>query len=195
MTIIIDTGCANLSSVRFALERLGAKPQVSRDASTILSADRVILPGVGSAQAAMEQLRQRELLEVLPKIEQPLLGICLGMQLLGEASEEGGTTLPGLLPFTTERLKVGDQPLPHMGWNTLEPTDHPLFAGIKQGDYVYFVHSYGVAESDLTLAASEYGQRFSASVGRDNIMGVQFHPERSGAVGARILKNFLEIPA
>ncbi|GAA4886501.1 imidazole glycerol phosphate synthase subunit HisH [Ferrimonas pelagia] len=200
MTVIIDTGCANLSSVRFALERLGATPQISRDPQTILSADRVILPGVGSAQAAMVQLRERGLLEVLPKIEQPLLGICLGMQLLGEASQEGTVAqksmpLPGLLPFTTEKLRVGDQPLPHMGWNTLEPTDHPLFAGINKGDYVYFVHSYGVAETELTLAASEYGQRFSASVGRGNIMGVQFHPERSGAVGARILKNFLEIPA
>ncbi|MBW3163585.1 imidazole glycerol phosphate synthase subunit HisH [Ferrimonas balearica] len=195
MTVIIDTGCANLASVRFAFERLGASAQISADADTILSAERVILPGVGSAQAAMVQLEQRGLLPVLPRIEQPLLGICLGMQLLGERSDEGNTTLPGLLPFTTERLKVGDQPLPHMGWNTLEPVDHPLFAGIRKGDYVYFVHSYGVACSDLTLARCDYGQPFSASVGRGNIMGVQFHPERSGAVGARILKNFLEIPA
>ncbi|MBY5991404.1 imidazole glycerol phosphate synthase subunit HisH [Ferrimonas balearica] len=195
MTVIIDTGCANLASVRFALERLGDAPQVSADARTILSADRVILPGVGSAQAAMVQLRERGLLTVLPQIQQPLLGICLGMQLLGAASEEGNTVLPGLLPFKTERLKAGEQPLPHMGWNTLTPTDHPLFAGVKPGDYVYFVHSYGVAEGPLTLASTQYGQRFSASVGRGNIMGVQFHPERSGPVGARILKNFLELKA
>ncbi|SHG80831.1 imidazole glycerol phosphate synthase subunit HisH [Ferrimonas marina] len=200
MTVIIDTGCANLASVRFALERLDANPVISADANTILSAERVILPGVGSAQAAMAQLQQRGLLEVLPKIDQPMLGICLGMQLLGEASEEGAvegtpTALPGLLPFTTERLQVGDQPLPHMGWNAITPIDHPLFAGINPGDYVYFVHSYGVAEGELTLASCDYGQRFSASVGRGNIMGVQFHPERSGAVGARILKNFLEYPA
>lgn len=195
MTVIIDTGCANLSSVRFAFERLGANAVVSDDATTILAADRVILPGVGSAQAAMVQLAERGLLEVLPQIEQPLLGICLGMQLLGESSEEGNTRLPGLLPFTTQRLNVGDRPLPHMGWNTLEPVDHPLFEGINKGDYVYFVHSYGVAEGSLTLANCEYGQRFSAAVGRGNIMGVQFHPERSGPVGARILKNFLEYPA
>ncbi|MBY6185301.1 imidazole glycerol phosphate synthase subunit HisH [Marinobacter hydrocarbonoclasticus] len=195
MTVIIDTGCANLASVRFAFERLGAPALVSADATTILSAERVILPGVGSAQAAMVQLAERNLLSVLPKIEQPMLGICLGMQLLGESSQEGNTRLPGLLPFTTERLEVGQRPLPHMGWNTLEPVDHPLFAGINKGDYVYFVHSYGVAEGNLTLATTEYGQRFSAAVGRGNVMGVQFHPERSGAVGARILKNFLEFPA
>ena len=195
MTVIIDTGCANLASVRFALERLGAPVTVTADADKILAAERVILPGVGSAQAAMVQLEQRNLLPVLKKIEQPLLGICLGMQLLGECSEEGNTALPGLLPFSTRKLKTAGQPLPHMGWNTLEPTDHPLFAGINKGDYVYFVHSYAVAESDLTLAACEYGQRFSAALGRGNIMGVQFHPERSGKVGTRILKNFLEIPA
>ena len=195
MTVIIDTGCANLASVRFALERLDTPVTVSADASTILSAERIILPGVGSAQAAMAQLEQRNLLSVLPEIEQPLLGICLGMQLLGEYSDEGNTSLPGLLPFTTRRLQPGNQPLPHMGWNTLEPVDHPLFAGIKKGDYVYFVHSYAVAESNFTLAACEYGQRFSAAVGRDNIMGVQFHPERSGKTGTQILKNFLEIPA
>ncbi len=195
MTVIIDTGCANLASVRFAFERLGARAQVTADPATILAADRVILPGVGSAQAAMGQLEQRNLLAVLPQIEQPLLGICLGMQLLGESSAEGNTRLPGLLPIRTERLQVGNQPLPHMGWNTIDPVDHPLFAGIRRGDYVYFVHSYGVAEGPLTLASCEYGQRFSAAIGRSNVMGVQFHPERSGAVGARILKNFLEYPA
>ena len=195
MTVIIDTGCANLASVRFALERLNASVTITADAGRILAAERVILPGVGSAQAAMVQLEQRKLLPVLKKIEQPLLGICLGMQLLGKFSEEGNSVLPGLLPFTVKRLQAGNQPLPHMGWNTLEPVDHPLFAGIKRGDYVYFVHSYAVAESDLTLAACEYGQRFSAAIGRGNIMGVQFHPERSGKTGTRILKNFLEIPA
>lgn len=195
MTVIIDTGCANLASVGFALDRLDARACITADPETILSADRVILPGVGSARAAMTELEQRNLLSVLKQIEQPLLGICLGMQLLGEFSEEGNTRLPGLLPFTTEKLQTNKQPLPHMGWNTIEPVDHPLFAGINKNDYVYFVHSYGVAVSDLTLASSEYGQRFSAAIGRNNTMGVQFHPERSGKVGTRILKNFLEIAA
>ena len=126
MIVIIDTGCANLASVHFAIKRLGANVSISHDAETILAAERVILPGVGSAQAAMVQLDQRGLLQVLPKIQQPLLGICLGMQLLGESSDEGkdkaSTRLLGLLPITTERLEVGDQPLPHMGWNTIEPT-------------------------------------------------------------------------
>lgn len=195
MTVIIDTGCANLASVRFALERLDAQVTISADPETILSAERVILPGVGSAQAAMVQLEERGLLSVLTKIEQPLLGICLGMQLLGKYSEEGNTALPGLLPLTTRKLKAGNQPLPHMGWNILEPVDHPLFAGIEKGEHVYFVHSYAVKENEFTLAASDYGQRFSAAVGQGNIMGVQFHPERSGKTGTRILKNFLEIPA
>ncbi len=200
MTVIIDTGCANLASVRFALKRLGANPVISSDAATILAADRVILPGVGAAQAAMVQLRQRGLLPVLHQIQQPLLGICLGMQLLGATSEEGAsngdpTPLPGLLPLHTARLLAGERPLPHMGWNTITPTDHPLFAGVQSGDYLYFVHSYGIADGPLTLARCHYGQPFSAAVGRGNIMGVQFHPERSGAVGARILKNFLEYPA
>lgn len=195
MTVIIDTGYANLASVRFALERLEANVCITADPAKILDAERIILPGVGSAQAAMIQLEERNLLQVLKQIEQPLLGICLGMQLLGEFSEEGNTKLPGLLPFTSEKLQTNNQPLPHMGWNTLEPVDHPLFAGINNGDYVYFVHSYGVAENSLTLSACEYGQRFSAAIGRGNIMGVQFHPERSGKVGTQILKNFLEIPA
>ncbi|GAA5188372.1 imidazole glycerol phosphate synthase subunit HisH [Ferrimonas gelatinilytica] len=200
MTVIIDTGCANLASVRFALQRLGDHPLISADPAAILSADRVILPGVGAAQAAMTQLEQRELLSVLHKIEQPLLGICLGMQLLGASSEEGAAPdnpirLPNLLPLHTARLKADGQPLPHMGWNTITPTEHPLFAGVVAGDYLYFVHSYGIAEGPLTLASCTYGSPFSAAVGRGNIMGVQFHPERSGAVGARILKNFLEYPA
>ncbi|WP_298441632.1 imidazole glycerol phosphate synthase subunit HisH [uncultured Ferrimonas sp.] len=193
MTVIIDTGCANFASVQFALKRLGCDAVISDDAATILSADRLILPGVGSAPAAMDKLRQRGLLELLPQIEQPLLGICLGMQLLGEYSQEGNTALPGLLPVQSTRLHSNNQPLPHMGWNQLTVTDHPLFAGINNGDYVYFVHSYGVEVGEFTLAQSEYGQRFSAAIGRDNLMGVQFHPERSSAVGARILQNFLEL--
>ena len=148
----------------------------------------------------MVQLEARGLLSVLPQITQPLLGICLGMQLLGCTSEESSdnetgknlTTLPGLLPVSTKQMVTDGRPLPHMGWNTLTPTEHPLFAGISNNDYVYFVHSYAIEENPLSLATCDYGQRFSAAIGEGNIMGVQFHPERSGAVGARILKNFLE---
>ncbi|QIZ76753.1 imidazole glycerol phosphate synthase subunit HisH [Ferrimonas lipolytica] len=193
MTVIIDTGCANFASVQFALKRLGCNAQISADPATILSADRLILPGVGSAQAAMQKFTERGISELLPQIEQPLLGICLGMQLLGEFSQEGNTALPGLLPVQTERLHANGQPLPHMGWNRIGNFDHPLFSGINHGDYVYFVHSYAVPVGELTIAQSNYGQPFSAAIGRDNLLGVQFHPERSSAVGARILKNFLEI--
>ena len=195
MTAIIDTGCANLASVRMACERLGASVVVSADPATLLSAERIILPGVGSAPAAMDLLRERDLLQLLPRITQPLLGICLGMQLLGAFSAEGNTAMAGLLPVSCERLDSQGLPLPHMGWNAIEPTDHPLFAGIRSGDYVYFVHGYGIAAGPLTLASCTYGQTFSAAIGQGQIMGVQFHPELSGPVGARILKNFLEYPA
>ncbi|WP_028115180.1 imidazole glycerol phosphate synthase subunit HisH [Ferrimonas senticii] len=193
MTVIIDTGCGNFASVQFALKRLGCNAILSDDPSTILSADRLILPGVGSAQAAMQKLRERQLLPLLAQIEQPLLGICLGMQLLGEYSQEGDTALTGLLPCSSQRLETAGHPLPHMGWNQLTVSDHPLFHGINNGDYVYFVHSYGVPVGELTLASSDYGQPFSAAIGRDNLMGLQFHPERSSAVGAKILQNFLEL--
>ncbi|WP_028110608.1 imidazole glycerol phosphate synthase subunit HisH [Ferrimonas futtsuensis] len=197
---IIDTGCANLASVRFALARLGAEVTVSRDPEVILASPRLILPGVGSAGAGMAALKQSGVLDTLTKVTQPLLGICLGMQLLGLASEEsatGGeqTPMTGLLPFKVAQLDTAGQPLPHMGWNTLAPSDHPLFKGIDEGSYVYFVHSYAAPVGELTLASSDYGQPFSAAVGRDNLMGVQFHPERSGAVGAKILSNFLEMTA
>ncbi len=190
---IIDTGCANLSSVRFALNRLGASVTVSRDPALIKSSDRVILPGVGSAPAGMKALRETGVIETLNELTQPVLGICLGMQLLGDFSAEGNTPLTRLLPFNCQKLSVDGRPLPHMGWNTITPSEHPLFNGITQDSYLYFVHSYAAAESELTLASCEYGQRFSAAVGQGNLMGVQFHPERSGTTGARILKNFMEL--
>ncbi|USD39202.1 imidazole glycerol phosphate synthase subunit HisH [Ferrimonas sp. SCSIO 43195] len=192
---IIDTGCANLSSVRFALLRLGAEVTVSRDPAQILASDRVILPGVGSAPAGIQALRDSGVLETLGQLTQPVLGICLGMQLLGQSSDEGQARLTGLLPFRCRKLKADGHPLPHMGWNTISPGDHPLFADIADGSHLYFVHSYAVAESELTLARCHYGQTFSAAVGRGNLMGVQFHPERSGPVGAKILQNFLEMPS
>lgn len=209
---IIDTGCANLSSVRFALERIGAAVTVTRDLNVIAASPRVILPGVGSAQAGMAALKQTEVLDLLPSLTQPVLGICLGMQMLGISSEESAvtessndaidtTTLSGIVPFTIEALKSGGMPLPHMGWNTLEVDDHPLFQGINDGEYVYFVHSYGAllasdkpsANADVTIAKCTYGQPFAAAVAQGNFMGVQFHPERSGQVGAKILKNFMEM--
>ncbi|MFM2481098.1 imidazole glycerol phosphate synthase subunit HisH [Celerinatantimonas sp. YJH-8] len=200
MNIIIDTGCANISSLRFAVERLNYPVQVTADKEAILTAEKVFLPGVGTVKEAMANLRKRDLVAIIRQVEAPLLGICLGMQILGEQSYEGGayeSTTPieclGLIPGKISKMIAKDVPLPHMGWNQITPSDHPLFQGISANDYFYFVHSYAMPIGDYTLAQCDYGQPFSAAIGQGNFMGVQFHPERSGAAGARLLKNFLEM--
>ncbi|MCL1039085.1 imidazole glycerol phosphate synthase subunit HisH [Shewanella submarina] len=194
-TVIIDTGCANLSSVRYAFERLGVSPVISSDANVIKAAKRVVLPGVGSAKAAMASLQRKGLDTLIPGLTQPVLGVCLGMQLLCRQSSEGEQITPclGIIDTDISQLDTGSKPLPHMGWNAISPTAHPLFNGMDSGEYVYFVHSFCARESQYTLARSDYGQVFSAAIGKDNFMGVQFHPEKSAAVGARILKNFMEM--
>ncbi len=192
---IIDSGGANIASLQFALERLGARACVSSDADTIRRAPRVLLPGVGAAANAMRRLRAAGLDRLIPTLRVPLLGICLGMQLLFEHSAEGDTACLGLLQGRVERLVPGaGLTVPHMGWNTLESirTD-PLLAGIDAGSYLYFVHGYAAPVADSTLAAVRYGQPLAAVVRRDNFFGVQFHPERSASVGARILRNFLAL--
>ena len=191
---VVDTGVANLHSVTSALERLGVRWKVADDFQTVLSADRIILPGVGSARAGMTALEEKGLTDVLLAFERPLLGICLGMQLLYEGLGESGGEGLGRLNGDMDRLDAGGQPLPHMGWNTLSGvSDDPLVDGVENGDFVYFVHSYATAPSGQSLATSHYGESFTA-VGRNgNAMGCQFHPERSGAVGARILRNFMRL--
>lgn len=191
--VIIDTACANLNSVRFALERLGVTPVVTANAAQIKAADKVILPGVGTAQAAMRNLHQLELVEVIRRLEQPVLGICLGMQLLTAWSAEGNVDCLNVIPARTERLVANHLPLPHMGWNTLKNVGDGSFKAFNDGDYAYFVHSYAVATDAYTIATSDYGQTFAAMIRRDNFFGAQFHPERSGPVGAQILKRFLEL--
>ncbi len=194
MLAIVDTGCANLASVGFAFERLGAAKVITQDVSVIKSADHVILPGVGAMPYAMAQLKARGLVDVLSALTQPLMGICLGMQILFEGSEEGGAEGLGLVNGTVKQMDTGGLPAPHMGWNTLQNlSDSPLLSGVSEGDYVYFIHSFAAPISASTLAASTYGQDFSAVVQSGNVYGCQFHPERSGEVGARILENFLKI--
>ncbi len=196
--VIIDSGGANLASLQFAFERLGARTRVSADPDEIAQAPRVILPGVGSAQDAMRRLRDSSVARILPSLTQPVLGICLGMQLLFRHSEEGSTDCLGILPGTVHRLQaqVG-RPVPHMGWNQIVPQrQDPLLEGIDANDYVYFVHSYfvpGDPTSSLTLASAEYGTAVAAVVRQRNFWGTQFHPERSADTGARILKNFLSL--
>jgi imidazole glycerol-phosphate synthase subunit HisH len=193
--VIIDSGGANLASLQFALERLGARAVVSSDARTIAAAPRVLLPGVGSAADAMQRLRRCGLAELLPTLRQPVLGICLGMQLLFERSAEGTTECLGVLPGKVRRLEAAPgRPVPHMGWNQLtEPREDPLLEGIDPGEYFYFVHGYAVPTSDVTLAQVQYGEALAAAVRRGNFWGTQFHPERSAAAGARLLGNFLRL--
>lgn len=190
--VIVDTECANLTSVRFALERLGVKPVITDDVAQIQAADRVILPGVGTAAAAMRNLQRKQLVEPLRELTQPVLGICLGMQLMTSHSEEGDVDCLGLIPAQTKRMQVGDLPLPHMGWNTIASSDSNPLVDTGATPYCYFVHSYAVAEDQFTIARCHYGNSFAAMIKKDNFIGAQFHPERSGAAGRAILKRFLE---
>jgi glutamine amidotransferase len=192
---IIDSGGANLASLRYALERLGARSIVSSDAATIASAPRVLLPGVGAAGNAMARLRAQGLDTLIPQLTVPLLGICLGMQLLFGHSAEDDTRCLGVLEGSVTRLRSQPGlPVPHMGWNTLEvQRPDPLLSGLTPGDHLYFVHSYAVPAGPDTLAATDYGAPLSAVVRRGNFYGVQFHPERSSHAGARILRNFLDL--
>lgn len=192
-TAIIDTSTANIASVRFALERLGAPYHLVRDPDEAAAAERLILPGVGAAGPAMKILRSRGWDEVLRREQRPLLGLCLGMQLLFDHSAEGDVDLLGLIPGRVEKLDPGrDGPWPHMGWNALEALaeDEHLLAGIAPGERVYFVHGFYVPVGEHTRAQSRYGTSLTAIARRNNVAGCQFHPERSAKVGARILANF-----
>ncbi len=194
MTVaVINSGGANLGSVVQALRRAGAEAMLTADADVIRSADRVILPGVGSAGAAMRALDAAGLVDVIARLEQPVLGICLGLQLLFEHSSEGNVACLGILPGAVERLAVPRQlRLPHMGWNQLDWTapDDPLCTGLDGSEWFYFVHSYA-APLDQAVAVSTHGQAFAAVVRRGNFAACQFHPEKSGPAGARLLANFL----
>jgi imidazole glycerol-phosphate synthase subunit HisH len=193
--VIIDGGGANLASLRFAFERLGAHASVSQDAEEIRAAPRVVLPGVGSAGDAMQRLRSLQLDSLVPALRQPVLGICLGMQLLYSRSDEGDTTCLGILREDVRKMTPAPgKPVPHMGWNQLELLrGDELTANIEPLEHVYFVHSYGAPVGARTLATFEYGERYSAVVRERNFWGTQFHPERSGSAGARILRNFLKL--
>lgn len=198
--VVIDSGGANLASLGYALARLGVDSTVSTDPARIRRASHVLLPGVGAAHDAMARLTASGLTEVIPQLTQPLLGICLGMQLLYQASAESpahrnATPGLGVIDGKVERLAgAPDRPVPHMGWNQLEPLrPDPLMDGILPADYVYFVHSFAAPVTDDTVALTGYGQQFASVVRRGNFRGVQFHPERSATVGARLLANFLAI--
>lgn len=190
---VVDSGGANIASVLHALRRLGVEPEFTADAASIRKADRVLLPGVGAAGRAMEVLQSHGLVQVIRELKQPVLGICLGMQLLFESSAEGDVPLLGLIPARLERLpeSVGLR-VPHMGWNAIQSCQTDPFSDPLDGDWFYFVHSYAAPLGPWTLASAEHGMVFSAMVRQANFYGAQFHPERSAAAGARLLENFLQ---
>ncbi len=193
---IIDSGGANIASLLFALERLGFAARLTTDADLIRRADRVILPGVGAAADAMQRLRDSGLVDVIRALQQPVLGICLGMQLLAEASEEEDVDCLGIIPGVARRLPVAEGfPVPNMGWCPVTQfAVTPLFDGIADGSYFYFVHSYALPLTEYTLATAHHADAFSAVIGRNNFIAAQFHPERSSTDGAQLLRNFLETP-
>lgn len=190
---IVDGGGANIASLQFALARLGVAGELTVDPAVIRSATHVILPGVGAARSAMERLRQRGLADLIPRLTQPVLGICLGLQLLFESSEEDDTECLGILQGAVRRFTPAPgRPVPHMGWNQVMPVgSSPLLADVPDNSYFYFVHSYAAETGPTTTGRTDYGWPFSAVVESRNFLATQFHPERSGPLGARVLGNFL----
>jgi imidazole glycerol-phosphate synthase subunit HisH len=198
MTGVIDYDAGNITSVCNALKSLGASFFVSNKIEKLESADRILMPGVGEAQSAMSSLGEIGLVQWLKTVQKPFLGICLGMQVLYDRSDERDTRCLGIVDGTIQRFRfngsVGDYKIPHMGWNTVDADeDVPLFTGIEPGTHFYFVHSYFAPIIPETIATADYGVQFTASLRKDNFYGVQFHPEKSGKQGLQILKNFIEL--
>ena len=188
---IVDLAYGNIGSISQAFERFGVSPVLTADPQSIASADRVVLPGVGAAGYAMQRIDELGLRDVLTSLRQPALGICLGMQILFDRSEEADTACLGIIPGTVRALEPEpDRPVPHMGWSRLDVRDPSI--GLKSGDYVYFANGYAADPGETTVASADYGREIPAVVRRGNWLGAQFHPERSGEAGARFLKVFLQ---
>lgn len=195
-TVLIAYKSGNIRSVQFALERLGCNAVLSSDPEEIRSADKIIFPGVGEAASAMQQLKAKKLDQLIPELKQPVLGICLGMQLMCAHSEEGDTNALHIFPVEVKKFSSPDPnefKIPQMGWNTIGKLKGPLFNGIPEESFVYYVHSYYAALCTETSATTNYIQPFSAALMKNNFYGVQFHPEKSGAVGESIIRNFLQL--
>lgn len=193
MIAVIDYDTGNLCSVANALGRLGAEYEITASPDKIRSADRVLLPGVGEASSAMQKLRERGLVEVIRSLTQPVLGICIGVQLLCKHSEENDTQCIGVFDNDVKRFAVEGLKVPHMGWNSIEGLNTPLFDRVEDGAYVYYVHSFAPTVNADTIATTVYGIPFSGAIHKGNFYGTQFHPEKSAAVGEKILENFLKL--
>ena len=195
MIAIVDYDTGNLCSVWNALERIGAKYVITDNAEVIKNADKVLLPGVGEASSAMKKLHERGLCEVIKNLTQPVLGICIGMQLMCRSSEEGNTECLGIFDTEVKRFyadKKAGVKVPHMGWNEIHNIKTPLLDSIKEGEFLYFVHSFAPQMCDEAIATAENGVHFAAALNKGNFYGTQFHPEKSGSIGELILKNFIE---
>jgi glutamine amidotransferase len=189
--VIIDYGAGNVKSVQFALERLGFKASCSNDAQEIKEADKVIFPGVGEAQSAMAEIRKFGLDKVIPNLKQPVLGICLGMQLMCRHSEENDTDCLGIFPIDVLKFQV-DYKIPHIGWNQIFRLKSHLLDQVEENSYVYYVHSYYVPDNEFSIASTDYGPLYSGAIRKDNFYACQFHPEKSGDAGEQILRNFIK---
>jgi len=189
--VIIDYGAGNVKSVQFALERLGFKASCSNDAQEIVEADKVIFPGVGEAQSAMAEIRKFGLDKVIPNLKQPVLGICLGMQLMCRYSEENDTGCLGIFPIDVLKFQV-DYKIPHIGWNQIFGLKSHLLDQVEENSYVYYVHSYYVPDNEFSIASTDYGLLYSGAIRKDNFYACQFHPEKSGDAGEQILRNFIK---
>ena len=190
--VIVNYGAGNIQSIRFAFQRLGFSLELSSDPDRIRRADKVIFPGVGEASSAMAKLTHSGLDTLIPELKQPVLGICLGMQLMCRSTEEGPTKGMGIFDVEVVRFD-GKLKVPQIGWNSIHDLKSPLFEGVRESEYIYLVHSFYAPLSEETIASSDYGLPYSAALARDNFFGVQFHPEKSGQAGALMLRNFLKL--
>lgn len=190
--VIINYGAGNIKSIQFAFKRLGVDAVLSNNPEEILAADKIIFPGVGEASSAMKMLEESGLADLIPKLKQPVLGICLGMQLMCKTTEEGNTKGLGIFQTDVKRFDHSVK-VPHMGWNVIKDLKSDLFKGLKENEYMYLVHSYYAEHCKETIAKTDYGLNYASALQHNNFYGVQFHPEKSGTEGAKILQNFLDL--
>ncbi len=190
--VIVNYGAGNIQSIKFAVKRLGENAVLSSDPNEIMAADKVIFPGVGEASSAMKMLKRIGLDKIIPNLTQPVLGVCLGMQLMCESTEEGNTTGLGIFDAKVVKFKNGLK-VPQIGWNKIYNLKSELFKGVKEDDYIYLVHSYYIPECVETIATTEYGVEYTSAIQKKNFYGVQFHPEKSSSAGEKILENFLRL--